>query len=186
MTRMPANPKSELGLRSFMRLFHVLGLLMGTVGVAMLRGAGDTIPPLAQPDAVFGVSTRAFLAAAGLIHIAGAACLIFLRDPIKLGVVACWVGFNHLVYAAGAAWLKPPAGIPAMVVLAWEAGLTVPMVAILWKLLVSCLILGGSILVLMERQRLQSLEVTAFLNRWRTLRQNQPNPPQPPAASQPP
>lgn len=137
----------------------------------MFLGALDDVPPLHQPDAVFGLGTRLVLVVGGLLHLTVSGCLFATRDPMTQGFVACWASLNYSVYLAGMAWLKAAASIPAVVVVAWELGVSAKVIYILWILFITYLGLGGLLLLILERRRLKRLEVEAFLKDWHTLRE---------------
>lgn len=167
----------ELSLR-FLRWYGpaVAGIFAG-VGLVMLLGATGNIPPLKQPDALFEVSTRTVLVAAGLLHLAVSGCCFVLRDAMSRGFIALWAGLNHLVYLAGMAWLQAAMPLPAVVVVAWQLRLSATAVLFLWKLFIACLLVGGMLLVLFERRRLKQAETEAYLKHWRQLREQQPSSP---------
>jgi DNA-directed RNA polymerase subunit RPC12/RpoP len=103
-----------------------------------------------------------------------------MRDPISLGLVACWAGLNYIVYLGGVAWLKAAGAVPAVVVLAWELGVSAKVIYILWGLFIAYLVLGGMLLVLLERRRQLCLEAEAFLKGWHNSHDRQaPAPPSP-------
>lgn len=174
---MPANiessrkAKADAGLRLVKRLVHVAAVMFAAVGFVMLFGAKDDISPLRQSDAVFGLSTRAVLVVAGLLHLAISGCLFATRDPMKLGLVACWASLNYIVYLAGMAWLKAATPIPPVVVVAWELGVSAKVVYIVWHLFIAYLVVVGLLLVILEWRCLRRLEAEEFLKGWHKLRE---------------
>ena len=169
---------ADAGIRQVNRLVRSSAVVFALAGLVMLYGARDYIPPLAQPDPVLGLSTRALLCMAGLVHLAISACLCATRDPMKLGLVACWAGLNYIVYLAGTAWLGAAGPIPAVVVLAWELGVSAKVVYTVWGVFIAYLVLGGLLLVALERRRQLRLQAEAFLKGWGDMRQA-PVPPTP-------
>lgn len=173
---MPANiansrkDKADTTLRLLRRFVYAAAAIFTLAGLVMLYGAMDNVPPLRQPDAVFGLSTRAVLVVAGVLHLAVGGCLFALRDPMKQGLIVCWAGLNNLVYLAGVVWLKPGASLPAVVVLAWESGVSEKTVHIVWRLFIAYLVLVGLSLVILEWRHLKRLETEAFLKHWHEAR----------------
>jgi hypothetical protein len=170
----PMSPK-EIGraadtrIRRANLLVRGSAVLFAATGLVMLYGARDYIPPLEQPDPVLGLSTRALLCVAGLAHLAISGCLCATRDPVTLGLVACWAGLNYIVYLAGTAWLKVAGAIPAVVVLAWELGVSAKVIYAVWGVFIAYLVLGGLLLVVLERRRQLRLQAEAFLKGWHEL-----------------
>lgn len=158
--------KADAGLWLLRRFVYPAAVLFAGTGLVMLFGTIDDIPPLGQTDAVLGLSTRAVLVAAGLVHLAVSGCLFATRDPMKQGLVACWAGLNYIVYLAGLAWLKAVTSIPAVVVVAWELGVSEKTVHIVWRLFIAYLVVLGLLLVVLEWRRLKRLEAAAFLKHW--------------------
>jgi len=165
-------------LRLVKRLVRGSAVVFATTGLVMLYGARDYIPPLEQPDPVLGLSTRSFLCIAGLVHLAISGCLCATRDPVTLGLFACWAALNYIVYLAGAAWLKAAGTIPAVVVLGWELGVSAEVIYTVWGVFIAYLVLGGLLLVVLERRRQLRLQAEAFLKGWGDMRQA-PAPPSP-------
>ena len=160
------------------RLVRAAAVVFAGAGLVMLYGARDYIPPLAQPDPVLGLTTRALLCIAGLVHLAISGCLCATRDPVTLGLFACWAALNYIVYLAGAAWLKAEGTIPAVVVLGWELGVSAKVIYTVWGVFIAYLVLGGLLLVVLERRRQLRLQAEAFLKGWGKMRQA-PAPPSP-------
>jgi len=169
---------ADAGLLVAKRLVRGSAIMFALTGLVMLYGARDYIPPLGQPDPVSGLPTRSFLCMAGLVHLAISGCLCATRDPMTLGLLAGWAALNYTVYLVGAAWLKATVPIPAVVVLAWELGVTAKVIHTVWGVFIAYLVVGGLLLVLLERRRRLSLEAEAFLKGWGQLRQA-PSPPSP-------
>jgi hypothetical protein len=165
-------------LRVARRLVRGAAAVFAGVGVVMLYGARDYIPPLAQPDPVTGLTTRALLGVAGLVHLAISAWLCAGRDPISLGLIACWAALNYGVYLCGAAWLQAAGAIPAVVVLAWELGVGSKVIYAAWGVFIGYLVLSGLLLLLLERRWRLRLEGEAFLKGWGKMREA-PAPPTP-------
>lgn len=164
--------KDEARLRLAKRLVYAAAVIFAVVGLVMLYGAKDEIPPLGQPDPVFGRSTGKLLMVAGFLHLAIGGCLLATRDPMKLGLVACWAGFNYIVYLAGVAWLKAAGGIPALVVLGWELGVSANLIHVAWRWFIVYLVVDGLLLVTLEHRRLQRLEAEAYLKHWHEVREH--------------
>jgi hypothetical protein len=160
------------------RLVRGSAVMFALTGLVMLYGARDYIPPLDQPDPVLGLSTRALLCMAGLAHLVISGCLCATRDPISLVLVGCWAALNYAVYLVGAAWLKAAGAIPAVVVLAWELGVSSKVIYALWGVFIGYLVVSGLLLVLLERRRRLRLEAEAFLKGWGEMR-HAPAPPNP-------
>jgi DNA-directed RNA polymerase subunit RPC12/RpoP len=160
------------------RLVRGSAVVFGAAGLVMLYGARDYIPPLAQPDPVTGLTTRALLCVAGLVHLAICAWLCVTRDPTTLGLIGCWAALNYAVYLGGAAWLKTAGAIPAVVVLAWELGVSSKVIYGVWGVLNAYLVVSGLLVLLLERRRRMRLEAEAFLKGWGQLR-HAPAPPAP-------
>jgi hypothetical protein len=89
---------------------------------------------------------------------------------MKQGLILCWAGLNYIVYLAGVAWLKAAASVPAVVVMAWESGVSEKTVYIVWGLFIAYLVVVGLLLVILEWRRLKRLEVEALLKDWHKLR----------------
>jgi hypothetical protein len=170
--------EAEAGLRVARRLVRVAGVVFAGAGLVMLYGARDYIPPLAQPDPVTGLTTRTLLCVAGLAHLAIGVWLCAMRDLVSLGLVACWAALNYAVYLCGAAWLKAAGAIPAVVVFAWELGVSPRVIYAAWGVFMAYLVVSGLVLLLLERRRRLRLEAEAFLKGWGKLRQG-PAPPSP-------
>ncbi len=170
---MPANTessrkaKADTGLRFLRRFVYAAAAMFAAAGLAMLLGAKDHISPLEQPDPVFGLSTRIVLAVAGLLHLAVSGCLFAMRDPMTQGLVAGWAGLNSIVYLAGVVWLKAAGSLPAMVVVAWELGVSEKAVSIVWRLFIAYLVTVGLLLVILEWRRLKQVKLDLFLKHWR-------------------
>jgi hypothetical protein len=164
--------KVDAGLWHLRRFVYAAAVMFAAGGLVMLFGARDDIPPLRHPDAVFGLSTQAVLVAAGLLHLAVGGCLFATRDPMKQGLIACWAGLNYIVYLAGLAWLKAATSIPAVVVVAWELGVSEKTAQIVWRLFIAYLVVIGLSLVVLEWRRLKRLEAEAFLKRWHQSRES--------------
>ena len=181
---MPADIKrnrkadADAALRRVKRLVRGSAVMFALTGLVMLYGAKDYIPPLEQPDPVLGLSTRSFLCMAGLVHLAISGCFFATRDPVTLGLLACWAGLNYIVYLAGTAWLKATVPIPAVVVLGWELGVSANVIYTVWGVFIAYLVLGGLLLVVLERRRQWRLQAEAFLKGWGDMRQA-PAPPSP-------
>jgi hypothetical protein len=163
--------KVDAGFWHWRRFGYAAAVMFAGTGLVMLFGAMDDIPPLGQADAVFGLSTRAVRVATGLLHLAVSGCLFATRDPMKQGLVACWAGLNYIVYLAGLAWLKAAASIPAVVVVAWELGVSEKTVQIVWRLFIAYLVTVGFLLVVLEWRRLKNVEAEGFLKRWHESRE---------------
>jgi len=159
--------KPAPGLPLLPRFLSAAAALFALAGLVMLYGARDYIPPLAQPDPVFGLSTRTVLLLAGLLHLAVSGCLFAMRDPMTQGLVASWAGLNSIVYLAGVAWLKPAGSLPVVVVVAWELGVREKTVAIGWGLFIVYLVTVGLWLVVLEWRRLKQIKLDLFLRHWR-------------------
>ena len=168
--------EAEAGLRLATRLVRGTAVMFAAAGLVMLYGARDYIPPLGQPDPVVGLSTRALLCVAGLAHLAISGALCAARDPMTLGLLACWASLNYIVYLAGTIWLKAAGAIPAVVVLGWELGVSAKAIYTVWGVFIAYLALGGLLLVVLERRRRVRQEAEAFVKGWGEMRQASPPP----------
>jgi DNA-directed RNA polymerase subunit RPC12/RpoP len=175
---MPANTersrkaKDEAGLRLVKRLVRASGVMFAAVGLVMLYGARDYIPPLREPDAVLGLSTRMVLVLAGLLHLGISGGMFATRDPMMLGMVAGWAALNYVVYLAGTVWLKAAGEIPAVVVLGWELGVSAKVIEIVWCFFIVYLVTCGLLLLVLERRRLKQTQAEVFLERWGEMRED--------------
>ena len=88
--------KADWPPQNLKRLVYIIAAAFAGMGLVLLLGAMNDIPPLRQPDAVFGLSTRLVLIVAGLLHLAIGGGLLVMRNPLTQGLVTCWVGLNHL------------------------------------------------------------------------------------------
>jgi hypothetical protein len=153
------------------RLVYVIAAAFAGMGLVLLLGAMNDIPPLRQPDAVFGLSTRLVLIVAGMLHLAICGGLLAMRDPLTQGLVTCWTGLNHLVYLVGLAWLKAAAPLPVMLAVAWELRVSTRFVSIVWKLFIASLFIAGMLLVLVEWRRVKRVRTNEFLAHWGEMRE---------------
>lgn len=165
------NARANAGLRPMKRFVHAAAAMFAAMGLVMLLGAVGDVPPLQQMDELFGLSTRVVMVVAGLLHLAISGCLFATRDPMTQGLVSCWAGLNYLIYLAGLAWLKAATSIPAVVVVAWELGVSAKVVHIVWRLFIAYLVVVGLLLLILEWQRLKRLEAEDFLKDWHKLRE---------------
>jgi len=163
--------KSDAGLRLLKRCAYAAAAMFAVSGLVMLYGAMDTIPPLQQPDAVFGLSTRTVLILVGVLHLAVSGFLFATREPMTQGLIACWAGLNYIVYLAGLAWLKAAGSIPAVLVMAWELGVGERTVHIVWRCFIVYLVVVGLFLVFLEWRRVKWLEAAALLKDWHEVRE---------------
>jgi hypothetical protein len=169
---MGKKPKATFPPQQLRRLVHATAATFAVFGLVMLYSACDNILPLSQPDGLFDVSNRTLLVVAGALHLVVGGLLFFARDLMSQGLIALWAGLNHVVYLAGLAWLKAAVPLPAVVVVAWELRVSTGFVYIVWKSFIALLIIGGTLLVLLERRRLKQTHAEVFLERWGEMREN--------------
>ena len=138
-----------------------------------VRANGTSVEVRLFPESGHGFGEDSGPVVRALLHLAVSGCLFATRDPMKQGLVAGWAGLNYIVYLAGMAWLKTAASIPAVVVVAWELGVSEKTVQIVWRLFIAYLIVIGLLLLVMEWRRLKRLEAEEFLKRWHESRERE-------------
>ncbi len=158
-------------LRLSKRFAYATATVFAAAGLVMLVGAADNVPPLRQRDPLFGVTTRTVLVLAGLSHLGISAWLFSTRDLMNHGLVFVWAGSNYLIYSLGMAVLQVTMPFPAVVVLAWEIGISSKTLFIGWMVFTAYLLTSGLVLAMLDRRRLKRLDLEKFLARWKIVRE---------------
>ena len=111
------------------------------------------------------------LLVAGLLHFALCAAFFLVPRPDGPRMMGAWAAWNYIIYRVGMAWLRAAAPFPAVQVVARKIGVQPNTLDGWWKVFIGFLLLGGAVLLVLERQRLKHLRADAFLRHWRELRE---------------
>lgn len=153
---------------------YATAAFLAGAGLLLVFTACDAarLPQFRERDALFGLTTRTLLAVAGLLYLALSAYLFVGRDWMMRGLVILWAGLNHVVYYLGMVWLHAAAPFPAVVLVGWRIGVRPEVVDRRWKWFIASLVVGSTLLLLVEWRRLKQVEAAALLKRWRELREH--------------
>ena len=161
-----------MALRLTKRFAYTTAAMFAAVGIFMLIGAADNVPPLRERDPVLGATARIVLVLAGLLHLAISVWLFTTRDLLNHGLTAVWAGLNYVIYLVGLSLLHATMPFPVIVVIAWELGISANLLFMLWLAFTAYLLISGLTLVVLDWRRLKRLELERFLARWKILREH--------------
>jgi hypothetical protein len=174
-TKLARDPTTNWSLRLAPAFAYTAAVLLALIAFILVYTSMDAHRRMAQllatPDALFGLSTRTILLLAGLLHLALCAAFFLVRDPMARGMLGTWAAWNYIIYRLGMAWLRAVTPFPAVQAVARKIGVQPNTLDFWWKVFIGYLLLGGAVLMALERQRLKHLKSDAFLRHWREIRQ---------------
>jgi DNA-directed RNA polymerase subunit RPC12/RpoP len=164
--------KMEWVLPLFKGYVYSTAVLLGSIGVMLILitwhcKRREMQPLLNAPDPLFGFANRTVLLLAGALHLALSGCLFAMRDLVNRMVAALWVGLNYFFYRAAMVWvMEITTPLPMENFVGWRRGVKPETVDLYWKLFIAYLVIGSSVLMLLELWRLKQLKNEAWVKHW--------------------
>jgi hypothetical protein len=161
----------QLGILVSKGCVYATGCFLVVLSIGVLLASWEDWTLLRRRDVLFGVSIRTVLVVTGLLHLAVCAWLFATQDLITQSLLLFWVGFNHIVYRIGLAWLKAATPLPILRVLGMKVGIHARTLDFCWKLFMAYLVIASLVVLALEWRRRRHLEAEELLTRWRETRE---------------
>lgn len=154
------------------RLVQMSALLVLLVGLLLLLAAAEPLRALRERDELLGLSNRSVMVLGGAVHLAVCVGVLSVRDAKMRAMVLLWLGLNHLIYRLGLAWMAVRE-LPVLRATGLKVGIRPETLDTVWKCFIAYLILGGGVMLYLERRRRKRVEAQEFMEQYRRKRARQ-------------